>query len=223
MPQQVPDGCVSYDACDVSCVCVCVLCVVRAGPRGEQWEKVGNWTQGERRRREIRGVESTLAIIGPGGPVKLSHVACDVSRVCDVWYVRQGVGSEQGGARVLCVICMRVTCLVCVMCGTRGRASGQGKEEPEYKELIFRMLDKYAINCFTEPIGEARVKASSLCRGTLTLQLRYHAKNSTKEPEPAGTLHLVIEVRPLNAPAASANSPAVSANSPSTSSSRCAR
>eukprot|EP00959_Pyramimonas_sp_CCMP1952_P092189 1929565-Pyramimonas_sp.AAC.1 len=29
---------------------------------GEQWEKVGNWTQGEKRRRETRGVvECTLA------------------------------------------------------------------------------------------------------------------------------------------------------------------
>ena len=56
------------------------------------------------------------------------------------------------------------------------------------------MLDKYSINCFTEPIGEARVKTNSLCRGALTLQLRYHSKDTTKEPAYAGTLHCVVEV-----------------------------
>jgi len=71
--------------------------------------------------------------------------------------------------------------------------SHQGSEEPEYKELIFRVLDKYAINCFTEPIGEARVKTNSLCRGNLTLQLKYISKDTTKEPVYAGTLHLVVE------------------------------
>eukprot|EP00976_Prorocentrum_cordatum_P025874 525455-Prorocentrum_minimum.AAC.1 len=35
--------------------------VAAMGPRGEQWEKVGKWTQGEKRGRETRGVESTLA------------------------------------------------------------------------------------------------------------------------------------------------------------------
>eukprot|EP00976_Prorocentrum_cordatum_P068896 1179320-Prorocentrum_minimum.AAC.1 len=35
------------------------------------WEKVGNWTQGEKRGRvEKGGVECTLAVIGTGGPVK---------------------------------------------------------------------------------------------------------------------------------------------------------
>eukprot|EP00976_Prorocentrum_cordatum_P103447 1193472-Prorocentrum_minimum.AAC.2 len=40
-----------------------------AGPkRGEQWAKVGNWTKGEKRGGETRGVECTLALIGTGGP-----------------------------------------------------------------------------------------------------------------------------------------------------------
>eukprot|EP00976_Prorocentrum_cordatum_P113874 1195765-Prorocentrum_minimum.AAC.10 len=36
--------------------------------RGEQREKVGNWAQGEKRGRGAMGVESTLAVIGTGGP-----------------------------------------------------------------------------------------------------------------------------------------------------------
>eukprot|EP00976_Prorocentrum_cordatum_P031535 641369-Prorocentrum_minimum.AAC.4 len=45
-----------------------------AGPKvGEQWEKVGNWTQGVRHGEGERwGVESTLAVIGTGGPVRSS-------------------------------------------------------------------------------------------------------------------------------------------------------
>eukprot|EP00959_Pyramimonas_sp_CCMP1952_P128712 2691695-Pyramimonas_sp.AAC.1 len=35
---------------------------------GEQREKVGNWAQGEKRGRGAMGVESTLAVIGTGGP-----------------------------------------------------------------------------------------------------------------------------------------------------------
>eukprot|EP00976_Prorocentrum_cordatum_P106562 1194477-Prorocentrum_minimum.AAC.3 len=41
-----------------------------SGPRGEQWEKVGNWTQGEKRGRGAMGVECTLAVIGTRGPAK---------------------------------------------------------------------------------------------------------------------------------------------------------
>ena len=33
-----------------------------------------NWTQGEKRERETRGVERTLAVVGPGGPVKGSNI-----------------------------------------------------------------------------------------------------------------------------------------------------
>eukprot|EP00959_Pyramimonas_sp_CCMP1952_P352794 7391533-Pyramimonas_sp.AAC.1 len=40
----------------------------------EQWEKVGNWTQGEKRGSETRGVECTLAVFGTGGPVKRSNI-----------------------------------------------------------------------------------------------------------------------------------------------------
>eukprot|EP00959_Pyramimonas_sp_CCMP1952_P036489 763702-Pyramimonas_sp.AAC.1 len=40
-----------------------------AGPKvGERWEQVGSWTQGEKRGRGAMGVESTLAVIGTGGP-----------------------------------------------------------------------------------------------------------------------------------------------------------
>eukprot|EP00976_Prorocentrum_cordatum_P066149 1178193-Prorocentrum_minimum.AAC.2 len=36
----------------------------------ERWENVGNWTQGEKRGRGVMGVESALAVISIGGPVK---------------------------------------------------------------------------------------------------------------------------------------------------------
>eukprot|EP00976_Prorocentrum_cordatum_P101771 1192782-Prorocentrum_minimum.AAC.5 len=39
------------------------------GPRGKQWEKVGNRTQGEKRGRGAMGVECTLAVIGTRAPV----------------------------------------------------------------------------------------------------------------------------------------------------------
>eukprot|EP00959_Pyramimonas_sp_CCMP1952_P282724 5909398-Pyramimonas_sp.AAC.1 len=48
--------------------------VMLAGPKvGERWEKVGNWTQGEKKGREAMGVERTRAVIGTGGPVKRSE------------------------------------------------------------------------------------------------------------------------------------------------------
>eukprot|EP00959_Pyramimonas_sp_CCMP1952_P402607 8436641-Pyramimonas_sp.AAC.2 len=37
--------------------------------RGEQCEKAGNWTRGEKRGRGAMGVKRTLAVIGTGGPV----------------------------------------------------------------------------------------------------------------------------------------------------------
>eukprot|EP00976_Prorocentrum_cordatum_P023376 476100-Prorocentrum_minimum.AAC.1 len=40
------------------------------GQRGEKREKVGNWTQGEKRGRGARGVDCTLAVISTGGRVK---------------------------------------------------------------------------------------------------------------------------------------------------------
>eukprot|EP00959_Pyramimonas_sp_CCMP1952_P060437 1262567-Pyramimonas_sp.AAC.2 len=48
-----------------------LACDVSSGRKwGEQWEKVGNWTQGEKRGRGAMGVESTLAVVGTGEPVK---------------------------------------------------------------------------------------------------------------------------------------------------------
>eukprot|EP00976_Prorocentrum_cordatum_P073912 1181312-Prorocentrum_minimum.AAC.3 len=46
-----------------------------AGPKaGEQWGRKWETGQGgEKRGRETRGVESTLAVIGTGGPVKRSN------------------------------------------------------------------------------------------------------------------------------------------------------
>eukprot|EP00976_Prorocentrum_cordatum_P071467 1180342-Prorocentrum_minimum.AAC.1 len=44
------------------------------GQRGEKWEKVGKWTQGERRGRGVMGVERILAVIGTGGPSATSAV-----------------------------------------------------------------------------------------------------------------------------------------------------
>eukprot|EP00976_Prorocentrum_cordatum_P108480 1194850-Prorocentrum_minimum.AAC.3 len=39
------------------------MTVMLAGPKvGEQWEKMGNWTQGEKRGRGAMGVECTLAV-----------------------------------------------------------------------------------------------------------------------------------------------------------------
>eukprot|EP00959_Pyramimonas_sp_CCMP1952_P052983 1108478-Pyramimonas_sp.AAC.1 len=50
-------------------LCPCPIShYIQAPRRGEQWEKVGNWTQGEKRERETRGVECTLVVIGTGGP-----------------------------------------------------------------------------------------------------------------------------------------------------------
>eukprot|EP00976_Prorocentrum_cordatum_P087260 1186835-Prorocentrum_minimum.AAC.2 len=41
-----------------------------AGPKGrEVGAPAGNWTQGEKRGRETRGVECILAVIGTAGPV----------------------------------------------------------------------------------------------------------------------------------------------------------
>eukprot|EP00959_Pyramimonas_sp_CCMP1952_P092238 1930611-Pyramimonas_sp.AAC.2 len=38
------------------------------GPRGEQWEKVGNWTQGEKKEGSLGCRVPVLAVTGTGGP-----------------------------------------------------------------------------------------------------------------------------------------------------------
>jgi hypothetical protein len=58
------------------------------------------------------------------------------------------------------------------------------------------VLDKYAINCFTEPLGEARVSPASLCQGPLTLLLKEPGEDR-KSPATVGKLHLVVEVNNL--------------------------
>eukprot|EP00959_Pyramimonas_sp_CCMP1952_P156767 3278602-Pyramimonas_sp.AAC.1 len=59
-PKPTPDLCTPLTRLEIRNVCL----------RGKQWEKVGNWTQGEERGRvsALWGVESTLAVIGTGGP-----------------------------------------------------------------------------------------------------------------------------------------------------------
>eukprot|EP00976_Prorocentrum_cordatum_P046415 938342-Prorocentrum_minimum.AAC.5 len=55
----------------IHCHRVSVTVAPTSGPkRGEQREKVGNWTQGEKRGRGPMGVECSLAVIGTGGPVR---------------------------------------------------------------------------------------------------------------------------------------------------------
>eukprot|EP00976_Prorocentrum_cordatum_P084612 1185735-Prorocentrum_minimum.AAC.4 len=57
-------------------------------PRGEQWEKVGNWTQGEKRGRvsALWGVACTLVVIGTGGPgIRLWGVVCTLAVTGTGW------------------------------------------------------------------------------------------------------------------------------------------
>lgn len=70
--------------------------------------------------------------------------------------------------------------------------SHEGSNKTECKEIIFRVLDKYAINCFTEPLGEARVSPASLCQGPLTLLLKEPGED-IQSPATVGKLYLVVE------------------------------
>eukprot|EP00959_Pyramimonas_sp_CCMP1952_P311263 6514135-Pyramimonas_sp.AAC.1 len=44
---------------------------VTSATRGERWEKVGNWTQGEKKGTGLWGVR-ILAVTATGGPVKIT-------------------------------------------------------------------------------------------------------------------------------------------------------